>query len=203
MILMIDNYDSFTWNLVQMLSSFDRVEVVRNYGPNVDDLKAMAPDRLVISPGPGMPSEAGISKDAIAAFAGKIPVLGVCLGHQAMAEVFGGSVVRADIPCHGKVSPVFHREEGIFERLPSPFGATRYHSLVVEERTLPPEMRVTARIGDGTIMAMEHERHSLYGVQFHPEAVLTEAGRLLLKNFCGLTSGKNERRWDRYVESCA
>lgn len=202
MILMIDNYDSFTWNLIQMLSDFDHVEVVRNDQLSLDDLEAMEPNRVVISPGPGTPADAGISKEAIDRFKGKVPVLGVCLGHQAMAEVFGGTVVRAPVPCHGKVSAVIHGGEGILSGLPSPFGATRYHSLTVDERSLPIELHVTARTEDGMIMAMEHREHALFGVQFHPEAILTEGGRVLLGNFCRLSSGTLERGCRR-VKTCA
>jgi len=183
MILMIDNYDSFTWNLVQYLSELDEVRTVRNDRVTLEEIDGMAPSHIVISPGPGTPDDSGISKDVIRAFQGRVPVLGVCLGHQAMGAVFGGRVVRAGEPCHGKVSLIHHRGEGILEGMPAPFRATRYHSLVVEESSLPGELKVTARTSDGTVMAMEHRDHPLFGVQFHPESILTESGMDLLRNF--------------------
>lgn len=183
MILVIDNYDSFTWNLVQYLSELDEVRTVRNDRVTLEEIGEMAPSHIVISPGPGTPDDSGISKDVIRAFQGRIPVLGVCLGHQALGAVFGGRVVRAGEPCHGKVSLIHHEGEGILEGLPAPFRATRYHSLVVEEPSLPEELKVTARTADGTVMAMEHRDHPLFGVQFHPESILTESGMDLLRNF--------------------
>ena len=183
MILMIDNYDSFTWNLVQYLSELDEVRTVRNDRVTLEEIGDMAPSHIVISPGPGTPDDSGISKDVIRAFQGRVPVLGVCLGHQALGAVFGGRVVRAGEPCHGKVSLIHHEGEGILEGRPAPFRATRYHSLVVEESSLPEELKVTARTEDGTVMAMEHRDHPLFGVQFHPESILTESGMNLLRNF--------------------
>lgn len=183
MILMIDNYDSFTWNLVQYLSELDEVRTVRNDRVTLEEIGDMAPSHIVISPGPGTPDDSGISKDVIRAFQGRVPVLGVCLGHQALGAVFGGRVVRAGEPCHGKVSLIHHEGEGILEGMPAPFRATRYHSLVVEESSLPEELKVTARTEDGTVMAMEHRDHPLFGVQFHPESILTESGMNLLRNF--------------------
>ena len=183
MILMIDNYDSFTWNLVQYLSELDEVRTVRNDRVTLEEIGDMAPSHIVISPGPGTPDDSGISKDVIRAFQGRVPVLGVCLGHQALGAVFGGRVVRAGEPCHGKVSLIHHGGEGILEGMPAPFRATRYHSLVVEESSLPDELKVTARTSDGTVMAMEHRDHPLFGVQFHPESILTESGMNLLRNF--------------------
>lgn len=183
MILMIDNYDSFTWNLVQYLSELDEVRTVRNDRVTLEEIGEMAPSHIVISPGPGTPDDSGISKDVIRAFQGRVPVLGVCLGHQALGAVFGGRVVRAGEPCHGKVSLIHHGGEGILEGMPAPFRATRYHSLVVEESSLPEELKVTARTEDGTVMAMEHRDHPLFGVQFHPESILTESGMNLLRNF--------------------
>ena len=183
MILMIDNYDSFTWNLVQYLSELDEVRTVRNDRVTLEEIGDMAPSHIVISPGPGTPDDSGISKDVIRAFQGRVPVLGVCLGHQALGAVFGGRVVRAGEPCHGKVSLIHHGGEGILEGMPAPFRATRYHSLVVEEPSLPEELKVTARTEDGTVMAMEHRDHPLFGVQFHPESILTESGMNLLRNF--------------------
>ena len=183
MILVIDNYDSFTWNLVQYLSELDEVRTVRNDRVTLEEIGDMAPSHIVISPGPGTPDDSGISKDVIRAFQGRVPVLGVCLGHQALGAVFGGRVVRAGEPCHGKVSLIHHGGEGILEGMPAPFRATRYHSLVVEESSLPEELKVTARTEDGTVMAMEHRDHPLFGVQFHPESILTESGMNLLRNF--------------------
>ena len=183
MILVIDNYDSFTWNLVQYLSELDEVRTVRNDRVTLEEIGEMAPSHIVISPGPGTPDDSGISKDVIRAFQGRVPVLGVCLGHQALGAVFGGRVVRAGEPCHGKVSLIHHGGEGILEGMPAPFRATRYHSLVVEESSLPEELKVTARTEDGTVMAMEHRDHPLFGVQFHPESILTESGMNLLRNF--------------------
>ena len=183
MILVIDNYDSFTWNLVQYLSELDEVRTVRNDRVTLEEIGEMAPSHIVISPGPGTPDDSGISKDVIRAFQGRVPVLGVCLGHQALGAVFGGRVIRAEEPCHGKVSLIHHGGEGILEGMPAPFRATRYHSLVVEESSLPEELKVTARTEDGTVMAMEHRDHPLFGVQFHPESILTESGMNLLRNF--------------------
>ena len=183
MILVIDNYDSFTWNLVQYLSELDEVRTVRNDRVTLEEIGDMAPSHIVISPGPGTPDDSGISKDVIRAFQGRVPVLGVCLGHQALGAVFGGRVVRAGEPCHGKVSLIHHGGEGILEGMPAPFRATRYHSLVVEESSLPEDLKVTARTDDGTVMAMEHRDHPLFGVQFHPESILTESGMNLLRNF--------------------
>lgn len=183
MILMIDNYDSFTWNLVQYLSELDEVRTVRNDRVTLEEIGEMAPSHIVISPGPGTPDDSGISKDVIRAFQGRVPILGVCLGHQVIGAVFGGRVVRAGKPCHGKLSLIHHRNEGILEGMPAPFRATRYHSLVVEESSLPDELKVTARTEDGTVMAMEHRDHPLFGVQFHPESILTESGMDLLRNF--------------------
>jgi anthranilate synthase/aminodeoxychorismate synthase-like glutamine amidotransferase len=183
MILMIDNYDSFTYNLVQYLSELDEVVTVRNDRVTLEEIEAMRPDHIVISPGPGTPAESGISKDVIRAFKGRIPILGVCLGHQTIGELFGADVVRAAEPFHGKVSEVHHGGRGILEGLPRPFRATRYHSLVVDEGTLPEELEVTARTEDGTVMAMEHRDYPLSGVQFHPESILTESGMEILKNF--------------------
>jgi glutamine amidotransferase of anthranilate synthase or aminodeoxychorismate synthase len=188
MILMIDNYDSFTWNLVQCLSELDEVGTFRNDRVTLEEIAAMNPSHIVISPGPGNPEESGISRDVIRAFSGRIPILGVCLGHQALGQVFGGRVVRAEEPCHGKVSAIRHKGEGILMGLPDPFMATRYHSLVVEETSLPEELKVTARTDDGTVMAMEHRDFPLFGVQFHPESILTEAGMSLLRNFHGTKS---------------
>lgn len=183
MILMIDNYDSFTYNLVQYLAELDEVVTVRNDRITLGEIEQMQPSHIVISPGPGTPAQAGISRDVIRAFRGRIPILGVCLGHQTIGEIFGADVVRATEPFHGKVSQVHHDGRGILEGLPEPFRATRYHSLIVDDATLPEELKVTARTDDGTVMAMEHRDYPLFGVQFHPESILTESGMELLKNF--------------------
>jgi len=182
MIRVIDNYDSFTWNLVQYLSELDEVVTARNDRITLQEIEVMAPSHIVISPGPGAPSESGISKDVIRAFKGYIPILGVCLGHQAIGEVFGAEVVRASKPFHGKVSTIRHGGRGLMCGLPDPFRGTRYHSLVVKQ-PLPEELEMTAHTEDGTVMAMEHRKYPLFGVQFHPESILTESGMDLLKNF--------------------
>jgi anthranilate synthase component 2 len=191
MLLMIDNYDSFTYNIVQYLGELKAdVKVVRNDEVTVADIRAMAPSRLVISPGPCTPREAGVSMAAIEAFAGEIPILGVCLGHQAIGAVFGGRVVRARQVMHGKVSSIHHSGSSVFRGLPSPFDATRYHSLVVERESLPDCLEITAWTvhEDGSIdeiMGMRHRTLPIEGVQFHPESILTEHGHALLRNFLG------------------
>ena len=186
MLLMIDNYDSFTYNLVQYFAELGaEVKVARNDRISVAAIRAMAPSRLVISPGPCTPDEAGVSVDAVRAFAGEIPLLGVCLGHQSIAQAYGGEIVRARRIMHGKTSPVRHRGEALFEALPEPFTATRYHSLAVRRDRLPDCLRVTAWTGDDDeeIMGLQHESLPVYGVQFHPESILTEGGHRLLQNF--------------------
>jgi anthranilate synthase/aminodeoxychorismate synthase-like glutamine amidotransferase len=184
MVLMIDNYDSFTYNLVQYLGELGaEVDVVRNDAITLDEIEARAPDHIVVSPGPCTPSEAGISVPLIQRFAGRIPILGVCLGHQAIGQAFGGRVVRAQRVMHGKLSPVEHDGDGVFEGLPSPFKATRYHSLAIERDSLPAALEVTATADDGEIMGVRHRTHAVEGVQFHPEAILTEHGKRLLANF--------------------
>ena len=184
MVLMIDNYDSFTYNLVQYLGELGAaVKVVRNDAITLDEVEERQPERIVVSPGPCTPSEAGISVALIQRFAGRIPILGVCLGHQAIAQAFGGRVVRAQRVMHGKLSPVQHAGTGVFEGLPSPFNATRYHSLAIERDSLPAALEVTATAEDGEIMGVRHRTHAVEGVQFHPEAILTEHGKRLLANF--------------------
>jgi anthranilate synthase component 2 len=184
MIAMIDNYDSFTWNLVQYLGELGaETRVFRNDEISLDELEAMAPSHLVISPGPCTPNEAGITLGAIARFAGKVPILGVCLGHQAIGQAFGGKVVRAKQVMHGKTSRVRHDAKGIFRSLPEGFVATRYHSLVVERDSLPDCLDVTAESEDGEIMGLRHRSLAVEGVQFHPEALLTEHGHRMLQNF--------------------
>lgn len=186
---MIDNYDSFTYNIVQYLGELGAdVQVFRNDALTLADIEAMAPDKIVISPGPCSPSEAGISIDVIRHFAGSIPILGVCLGHQSIGQAFGGDVIRARQVMHGKLSPIYHHNTGVFSELPSPFTATRYHSLVVDSKTLPDCLEVTAwtQLDDGSldeIMGLRHKTLDLEGVQFHPESILSEHGHQLLKNF--------------------
>ncbi len=187
MILMIDNYDSFTYNLVQYLGELGAdVKVVRNDEVTLVEIEMLDPERIVISPGPRSPSEAGISLDAIERFAGRKPILGVCLGHQAIGQAFGGKVVHAKTLMHGKVSPVEHAGQGVFAGLPAPFIATRYHSLAVAREGLPACFEVTAWTADGEIMGLRHRTLRIEGVQFHPESVLTEHGHRLLKNFLTL-----------------
>jgi anthranilate synthase/aminodeoxychorismate synthase-like glutamine amidotransferase len=186
MLLMLDNYDSFTWNLVQYLGELGAsVKVVRNDAMDVGEIEAMRPDRIVISPGPCTPSEAGISVPLIRHFAGKVPILGVCLGHQAIGQAFGARVVRAERVMHGKLSSIVHDGRGVFSNVPSPFNATRYHSLAIERASLPPALDVTATADDGEIMAVRHREWPIEGVQFHPEAILTEHGKQVLANFLG------------------
>jgi anthranilate synthase/aminodeoxychorismate synthase-like glutamine amidotransferase len=183
MILVIDNYDSFTFNLVQYLGELGELpEVHRNDRISLDDIAAMRPSHILISPGPCTPLEAGISVDTIRRFSGEIPILGVCLGHQSIAEAFGGKVVRAPRLMHGKTSPIHHDGSGIFADIPSPFTATRYHSLIVEE-PLPDMLRRTAWTAEGELMGLAHIAHPTFGVQFHPESILTEYGHAMLKNF--------------------
>jgi anthranilate synthase component 2 len=184
MILMIDNYDSFTYNLVQYLGELGAdMRVVLNDEMSVDQIAALKPRKIVISPGPCAPAQAGVSLDVIASFAGKIPILGVCLGHQAIGQAFGGNVVHAKQLMHGKTSPVSHTNTGVFRGLPSPFTATRYHSLAVEREMLPDCLEVTAWTEDGEIMGLKHKTLDVEGVQFHPESILTEHGHAMLKNF--------------------
>ena len=189
MLLMIDNYDSFTYNVVQYLGELGAdVQVVRNDEITVEDIEALAPEKIVISPGPCTPNEAGISMAAIRHFAGKLPILGVCLGHQAIGQVYGGDVIRAGRVMHGKVSPVYHKDQGVFRGLNNPLQATRYHSLVIDKDTLPDCLEVTAwtRNEDGSveeIMGVRHKTLPIEGVQFHPESIMTEQGHELLRNF--------------------
>ena len=184
MLLMIDNYDSFTYNLVQYFGELGQeVKVYRNDAITLDEIERLKPEFLVISPGPCSPSQAGISLAAIRRFAGKMPLLGVCLGHQSIGEAFGGTIVHAKKLMHGKVSPVHHNNTGVFRGLPNPVTCTRYHSLAVERETLPESLEVTAWTDDGEIMGLRHKSLSVEGVQFHPESILTEHGHDMLKNF--------------------
>jgi anthranilate synthase/aminodeoxychorismate synthase-like glutamine amidotransferase len=184
MLVMIDNYDSFTYNLVQYFGQLGAaVRVFRNDQIDIMELERLAPERLVISPGPCSPTEAGISMAAIQHFAGKIPVLGVCLGHQAIGAAFGGRVIRAPRLMHGKTSLIYHDGKDIFQGLPSPFEATRYHSLIVERETLPDCLQVSAQTAVGEIMGLRHKELAVYGLQFHPESILTTEGINILRNF--------------------
>jgi anthranilate synthase component 2 len=184
MVLMIDNYDSFTYNLVQYLGELgEDVRVHRNDEISLEEVAALAPARIVVSPGPCTPAQAGISVPLIRRFAGRIPILGVCLGHQAIGEAFGGKIVHAQQVMHGKTSQVHHRDAGVFRGLPNPLTATRYHSLVIERDSRPEVLEVTAWTDDGEIMGVRHRDLAVEGVQFHPESILTECGHELLKNF--------------------
>lgn len=186
MLLLIDNYDSFTYNLVHYLNALGaEVRVVRNDAMTAAELLREARDGIVISPGPATPNEAGMCLELLTRNAGKIPLLGVCLGHQAIGQIYGGKVVRADKPMHGKTSPVTHTGRGVFAGLPSPFTATRYHSLIVERASLPESLEVTAETVDGTIMGLQHITLPIHGVQFHPESIASEHGHALLENFLG------------------
>ncbi|MBC7818628.1 MAG: aminodeoxychorismate/anthranilate synthase component II [Planctomycetaceae bacterium] len=198
MIFVLDNYDSFTYNLVQRFGEIDKslkIEVARNDQITIEQIEQLQPDRIIVSPGPCTPAEAGISRELIRYFAPKLPVLGVCLGHQSLGDVFGGQVLRARRPMHGKTSMISHDNRGVFKGLPNPFEATRYHSLIVPEETLPPELEVTAWTDAEApglpreIMGLRHRNYETHGVQFHPESYLTgEHGIQLLKNFLSLTN---------------
>jgi len=187
MILMIDNYDSFTYNLVQYLGQLGaKVKVFRNDAISLEQIKQMAPERIVISPGPGRPQDAGISCALINEFSGKIPILGVCLGHQAIGYCFGAQIVRAKTLMHGKTSMIYHHKKDLFKNLPNPFEATRYHSLLVEDKGIPGCLEITARTKDNEIMGLRHKQYAVFGVQFHPESILTKSGLTLLNNFIRL-----------------
>jgi para-aminobenzoate synthetase component II len=195
MILVIDNYDSFTYNLVQYLGELGAaVEVFRNDAIDVAALERRAPEGILISPGPGTPADAGVTLEAIIRLAGVIPILGVCLGHQAIGQAFGGSVVRAGRLMHGRTSPIEHDGRGVFAGIPSPFLATRYHSLIVEHASLPPELEVSAWTAEGELMGVRHKRLAVEGVQFHPESFLTEHGHAMLRNFLDQLPEKGRRR---------
>jgi len=187
MILMIDNYDSFTYNLVQYLGELgQQVLVYRNDALTLKDIQQLNPQSIVISPGPGRPEDAGISCAAIEEFCGKIPILGVCLGHQAIGYVFGGKIVQAKRLMHGKTSKIYHNKKDIFKNIPNPFLATRYHSLLVEKKSLPACLEITAETAEHEIMGLKHKAYSLRGVQFHPESILTKSGKAILDNFIKL-----------------
>ena len=184
MILIIDNYDSFTYNLVQYIGTLNpNLEVHRNDKITLNEIKSMNPDRIVISPGPGKPEDAGLSIDMVKEFGESIPIFGICLGHQAITVAFGGRVDRANEIVHGKTSIIRHSGSEIFKGIPETFAATRYHSLVAMEDSFPEELKVTAKTGNGLIMALEHKKYSVFGVQFHPESIVTEHGMKMVKNF--------------------
>ena len=190
MLLMIDNYDSFTYNLVQYFGELgEEVRVARNDEITLDEIATLAPDRICISPGPCTPNEAGVSLGVFERFAGRVPILGVCLGHQAMGQAYGGKVVRARTLMHGKTSPIAHTGVGVFTGLPTPFEATRYHSLAVERASLPDCLEVTAWTVDGEIMGLRHKTLPVEGVQFHPESIATEHGHAMLRNFLVQSGG--------------
>ncbi|SMC75437.1 anthranilate synthase component II [Sporomusa malonica] len=189
MILLVDNYDSFTYNIYQYVASLGyQVSVVRNDRITTDEIKSSGYNGIIISPGPGTPANAGISKAVIAQFAGKVPILGICLGHQAIGEVFGGRVIRAPQPVHGKEEYIIHRGQGIYRDLPKPFTAGRYHSLIVDKDGLPDCLEVTATSQDGLIMGLRHREFDVEGVQFHPESILTPKGIKVLENFANKTN---------------
>ncbi len=184
MLLLLDNYDSFTYNLYQYLSELGAEVVVRrNDQVTIEDIEELQPERIVISPGPCTPTEAGISCEAVAHFGSRTPILGVCLGHQSIGQVYGGHVIRAPEPMHGKTSLMHHQGQGVFQSLPQPFEAIRYHSLIVERDTLPDELEITAETQEGLIMGLRHRSYPVEGVQFHPESIMTSVGKDLLRNF--------------------
>ncbi|ETT46967.1 MULTISPECIES: aminodeoxychorismate/anthranilate synthase component II [unclassified Paenibacillus] len=191
MILVIDNYDSFTYNLVQYLGELgEEVKVARNDEISIEEIEALAPDHILISPGPCTPNEAGISLALLQHFKGIIPIFGVCLGHQAIGQAFGGNVIRAERLMHGKTSPIHHNGTSVFEGLESPFTATRYHSLIVERESLPDCLEITAETAEGEIMALRHKEYPIEGVQFHPESIITNHGHTILRNFLKRRAGE-------------
>jgi len=198
MILVIDNYDSFTYNIVQELGELGaEIDVRRNDQITLDEIREMKPTHIIISPGPGFPKDAGISRDVIREFGATIPLMGVCLGHQCIGEVYGGKVVHAPELMHGKTSPVYHKNDPLFTGVPGPFTATRYHSLVVEEETLPDVLEIIAFTEDGEIMGVRHKEYPVIGVQFHPESILTDFGMRILQNFLEKTYLKVEAQTTR------
>lgn len=194
MILMIDNYDSFTFNLVQYLKCLQEdVVVYRNDAIGLEGIASLAPEIIVLSPGPCTPKEAGICLDTVSVFQGKIPILGICLGHQTLGEALGGRVLKAMEPVHGKVHPIIHDGKGLFRDLPNPLEVTRYHSLILEKESLPDSLEITAESSQGEIMGIRHKQHLMEGVQFHPEALLTQGGMKLLENFLGMARAQSGR----------
>jgi anthranilate synthase component II len=195
MLILIDNYDSFTYNLVHFLGELGaKSEVIRNDKATADEVLAKKPKAIVLSPGPCTPNEAGVCLDLITKAAGKVPLLGVCLGHQAIGQAYGGNVIRAPEPLHGKLSTIHHKDTGVFKGLPDRFAVTRYHSLVVERKSLPAELEITAETDDGIIMGLQHKTHPVHGVQFHPESIASEHGHALLANFLSLAGFSPRRR---------
>lgn len=187
MMLIIDNYDSFTYNLVQYFGELGAEMIIKRHDEiSIEEIKELSPERICVSPGPCTPREAGISNEVIREFGPRIPLLGVCLGHQCIGDVFGGNVIRAGRLMHGKTSPILHNGEGVFEGLPNPFEATRYHSLLVERHSLPAELAITAETAEGEIMGLRHKEYPIHGVQFHPESILTLEGKKLLTNFLAM-----------------
>jgi anthranilate synthase/aminodeoxychorismate synthase-like glutamine amidotransferase len=187
MILVLDNYDSFTYNLVQYFGELGAELIVRrNDRTSIDEIEGLRPEKICISPGPGTPDDAGISNEVIRCLGSRMPILGVCLGHQCIGQVYGGEVVRADRLMHGKTSPILHEGDGVFLGLPIPFEATRYHSLIVRRETLPPELEITAETSEREIMGLRHRQHPVHGVQFHPESIMTTEGKKLLANFLSM-----------------
>ncbi len=194
MILVIDNYDSFTYNLVQYLGELGaKIEVKRNDKITLDEIERMAPSHIVISPGPCTPNEAGISMDLINHFAGRIPILGVCLGHQSIVQAMGGRIIRGKEPVHGKASDIYHDGRGVFQGVPNPFVATRYHSLIAEEASIPASLEISARTEDGVIMGVRHKEYLVEGIQFHPESILTTEGKRILKNFIDMRQASSSK----------
>lgn len=193
MIIVIDNYDSFTYNIVQYLGEIcsDKISVFRNDKISVNKIKELDPDAIVVSPGPCTPNEAGISVDTIKELGSKIPILGVCLGHQSIGFAFGGNIIRAPYLMHGKVSQIYHKEQNIFKGLKIPFTATRYHSLIIERNSCPDCLEITAETDDGLIMGVSHKHYPVYGVQFHPESILTDGGKGILANFLDIAGISN------------
>ncbi len=190
MLLIIDNYDSFTYNLVQYFGELGaEMKIIRNDALSVAKIVALAPERICISPGPCTPNEAGVSCEVIATLGSRLPILGVCLGHQSLGQVYGGEVVRAERLMHGKTSPIHHHQQSVFAGLPSPFEATRYHSLIVKRETLPACLEITAWTEEGEIMGLRHREHPVHGVQFHPESILTQHGKQMLQNFLEIPLG--------------
>ncbi len=195
MLILIDNYDSFTYNLVHFLGELGaECEVIRNDKISADDVLKKKPEAIVLSPGPCTPNEAGVCLELVTKAAGKVPLLGVCLGHQAIGQAYGGKVIRAPEPLHGKLSTIRHTNEGVFKDLPKTFQVTRYHSLVVDRDSLPAELEVTAETEDGIIMGLQHKQHPVHGVQFHPESIASECGHALLANFLSLAGFTPRRR---------
>jgi anthranilate synthase/aminodeoxychorismate synthase-like glutamine amidotransferase len=196
-LLIIDNYDSFTFNLVQLFGQMEQeIEVVRNDAIDVAEIRRRRPEALIISPGPGAPSDSGVCNRAIKELHAELPILGVCLGHQCMGEVFGGQVTRARVPMHGKTSPIIHKGTGLFQGVPSPFRATRYHSLVVRPDSVPDRLQVDATTEEGVIMALKHRQFPVFGIQFHPESIMTEYGDRIASNFLSYCDQKGRSSAD-------